>query len=92
MRINRPDLRDTVAGYGFGAPRVIFGALPPQVAKRWEGFTVIRNIDDIVTHLPPASLGYRHVGELLEIGEKGKYSPTDAHRAENILAELKKID
>ncbi|MBO5898503.1 MAG: hypothetical protein J6R04_05790 [Clostridia bacterium] len=85
---HRPDLRDLIEGYGFGAPRVIRGPLSPALARRWERFTVVRNLDDLVTHLPPRVLGYTHVGRLLEIGEKGRYSPIDAHRAENILAEL----
>ncbi|MBQ8658695.1 MAG: hypothetical protein IJ506_06125, partial [Clostridia bacterium] len=50
---------------------------------------LVRNIDDIVTHLPPAVLGYSHVGKLLEIGKKGKYTAVEAHLSENILAELK---
>jgi len=58
--------------------------------RRWERFTVIRNLDDLVTHMPPAVLGFSHVGELLEIGEKGRYSRVDAHRPENILAELER--
>lgn len=86
---HRPDLRETLEGYGFGCPRVLWGIMTNDVKARWEGFTVIRNLDDLVTHLPPAVLGYRHVGTLLEIGEKGKYSSIDAHRAENILRELK---
>lgn len=81
-----PRLREHLAGYGFGCPRVFWGKiLHPQV---WERFTVIRNQNDAVTHLPPAILGYRHVGKLLSVGEKGKYSPVDAHRPENILREL----
>lgn len=83
---NRPDIRTGLRGYGFGCPRVIWGKIPDN---RWETFTVIRNIDDAVTHLPPAALGYTHVGEMLEIGKKGRYTPIDAHRAENILKELK---
>lgn len=86
---NRPELRDLLKGYGFGCPRVIHGAKGIKITERWENFTVIRNIDDIVTHLPPASLGYIHVGKLLEIGKKGRYTPIDAHRPENILRELK---
>ncbi|MBQ9132446.1 MAG: lipase family protein [Clostridia bacterium] len=85
---SRPDLRERMEGYGFGAPRVLWGARPPQLLARWERFTVVRNLDDLVTHLPPAWLGYYHVGKLLEIGEKGRYSDVDAHRAENLLAEL----
>ncbi len=88
----RKDLRDTLESYGFGAPRVLWGVYTPAFKKRWERFTVVRNIDDAVTHLPPAVLGYTHVGTLLEIGEKNKYSATDAHKAENILAELKKYE
>ncbi len=87
---HRPDLRATLQGYGFGCPRVIWGKRSEKLRKRWENFVVIRNLDDLVTHLPPALLGYYHVGTLLEIGERGRYSRIDAHRAENILAELQK--
>ena len=87
---HRPDLRRKLKGYGFGCPRVVWGVLPKEVKERWANFTVVRNVDDVVTHLPPASLGYRHVGKLLEIGAKGRYSDWDAHREENILKELKK--
>ncbi len=85
---NRPDLRDTLGSFGFGSPRVIWGNYNAEFAKRFESFTVIRNTDDIVTHLPPAFLGYRHVGRLLTIGERGKYARAQAHYPENILAEL----
>jgi hypothetical protein len=86
---HRPDLRDSLVGYGFGCPRVLWGIQSKEMKKRWERFTVIRNIDDIVTHLPPAWLGFSHVGEMLAIGEKGKYTDVDAHRPENISAELR---
>jgi len=85
----RPDIRDSIEGYGFASPRVFWGEKDNEFATRWENFTVIRNIDDIVTHMPPAIFGYSHVGKLLEIGERGKYTPMDAHRVENILIELK---
>ena len=88
----REDLRESILGYGFGAPRVLWGLLSPSLKKRWARFTVVRNMDDPVTHLPPAFLGYSHVGRLLEIGEKGKYPSVDAHRPENILTELKKYE
>ncbi len=87
---HRPDLRSVLEGYGFGCPRVVWGAMPKEVKRRWRNFTVVRNIDDVVTHLPPAALGYRHIGRMLEIGKRGTYSDLDAHRAENILKELKK--
>ena len=85
---NRPDLRDKIEGYGFGAPRVLWGYLSHSLARRWERFLTIRNIDDIVTHLPPKILGYTHIGTMLEIGKKGKYSQIDAHRPENMMQEL----
>ncbi len=85
---HRPDLRDSLFGFGFGCPRVLWGRRSEALLLRWSTFTVIRNIDDIVTHLPPAALGYFHVGTLLEIGRKGIYSGIDAHRPESILREL----
>ena len=85
---NRPDIRDNIFGYGFGAPRVFWGLRNAEIMKRWENFLVIRNIDDIITHLPPSALGFSHVGNMLEIGEKGKYSKIDAHRPKNIQKEL----
>ncbi len=85
---HRPDLRGRIEGYGFGCPRTVWGILTANTRKRWESFTVIRNIDDIVTHLPPAVFGYRHVGKMLEIGEKKKYSAVEAHFKENIMKEL----
>jgi hypothetical protein len=85
---HRPDLRQTLTGFGYGCPRVLWGIPTPALQKRWERFTVIRNREDIVTHLPPALFGYFHVGRMLEIGQKGTYSATDAHRPESILKEL----
>ena len=54
----------------------------------WKNFYVVRNLDDIVTHLPPYITGYRHVGNLVEIGRMGNYSGIEAHMAENYLSEL----
>lgn len=84
----RPDLRETLRGVGFGCPRVLCGFPGKEVLSRWENFTVVRNLEDAVTYLPPVLLGYRHVGSLLELGAKGRYSPRDAHKAENIMREL----
>lgn len=89
---NRPDLRSTLEGYGFGCPRVLWGISCSYLAERFESFFVIRNIDDTVTHLPPKVLGFYHVGGLIEIGESGKYSSLDAHRHENILYELDRLE
>ena len=85
---NREDLRKKILGYGYGCPRVIWGLRNLSILSRWERFTVIRNIDDIVTHVPPTVFGYYHVGSLLEIGEREKYSAIDAHRPESYLKEL----
>ncbi len=83
----RPDLRGHIFGFGFGCPRVVYGRVPHERA-RWHNFFVIRNVDDIVTHLPPRIFGYRHVGRLVVIGRAGAYSRVDAHRAENYIREL----
>ena len=83
----RADIVLDCYAYGFGCPRVIFGTVP-QEGERWRNFYIVRNIDDLVTHLPPKALGFRHVGRLVEIGRTGKYSPIDAHREENYLLEL----
>lgn len=85
---HRPDLRPHIEGYGFGAPRVIWGSLSQEMKQRWERFTVVRNLDDLVTHVPPKALGYAHVGNLLEIGQDGRYSHIEAHKSENIMREL----
>ncbi|MBO5926187.1 MAG: hypothetical protein J6Q38_01330 [Clostridia bacterium] len=85
----RPDLRDKLFGYGFGCPRVYWGLKRNEILKRFKNFTVIRNVNDIVTRLPPIFLGYSHVGRVLEIGERGKYSDVEAHFSDNILKELK---
>lgn len=80
-----------VKGYGFGAPRVIWGFVPKAVKNRLQAFKVIRNIPDIVTHLPPVLFGFRHVASPLRIGEKRKYSPIKAHYDTAYIAELKEI-
>ena len=85
---HRPELRNSIEGYGFGCPRVFWGIPTGKATRRWEHFTVIRNLNDLVTHVPPAFLGYSHVGTILEIGERGKYSGIEAHFEENILKEL----
>ena len=85
----RPDLRYSLEGYGFGGPRVLWGKNARKIAHRWDNFSLIKNIDDLITHLPPALLGYFHIGTIYKIGKKGKYTKIDAHRPENYLKELK---
>lgn len=89
---NRPDLRDVIEGYGFGAPRVFSGKLTDELSKRWERFTVIRNLNDLVTHAPPSIFGFKHVGKILEIGKKHQYNCIVAHYPDsyyNSLLEFK---
>lgn len=77
-----------VSGYGFGCPRVLWGVVPEEVKYRLRNFVAIRNVPDIVTHVPPKLFGFRDVGTLIEIGEKGKYSPFKAHYASAYITEL----
>ena len=84
IRFNRPEV--ALCGVGFGAPRVLWGKASDATQTRFKDFTVIRNGRDVVTYLPPAFLGFRHVGEILEIGEsKG---PVKDHFAEYYLDAL----
>lgn len=86
---HHPDKRAHLRGVGFGAPRVIWCQSGcRRIAPRWENFTVVRNREDVITYLPPLLFGYRHMGQLLPIGKKGRYSSFNAHRPENYLASL----
>lgn len=76
-----------VGGCGFGSPRVVWGDLPDAVRQRLSDFHTIRNIPDLVTHLPPAVLGFHHVN-LASIGQKGKYGPIEAHTSQAYINEL----
>ena len=67
VKFNRPDVE--VTGVGFGAPRVFWGFARKAVTERFNGFIVVRNGKDIVTHLPPVLFGFRHVGTVAKIGE-----------------------
>lgn len=88
VRFHRPDI--DVRGWGFGAPRVVWGRVGSIVRKRFEGFVTVINAKDIVTKLPPKWLGYRHIGSTLQInlGSKG---PIDDHRPENYLDMLEQV-
>lgn len=78
-----------IRGFGFASPRVIFGKVPSDVKERIDGFIVIRNGLDIVTHVPPRVLGYRDSGEIVEIGRKHIYTPIGAHYPFAYIEELK---
>lgn len=100
----RGDLRDTLEGYGFGCPRCYWGKMNPKLEERWKNFYPIRNMNDIVTHLPPSFFGFRHVNKVLKVGERGQYSLeikavpfgkklpcTRAHYAEEYIKNLKHV-
>ncbi len=87
---HRPDLRENLWGYGFGCPRCFWMPyICEDLRSRWTNFFPIRNRGDLVTHLPPAFLGYRHVNRPVKVGTFGKYNMFNAHRPENYERELK---
>lgn len=89
-KFHRTDI--DIESYGFGCPRVVWGFLSKKVKQRFEGFTVIRNGNDIVTHVPPAIFGFHHVGNMIKIGQDSKYKPVEAHYADKYLLELEVIN
>ena len=80
--------RYNVLGFGFGAPRVVWGCVGKAVKKRLCRFFTVRNSPDLITHVPPVLMGFRHVGGVVEIGGKGKYSPIRAHYPDAYAKEL----
>ena len=93
---NRPDLRENgLEGYGFGSPRVYWGTtIKEELKERWKNFYPIRNCEDIVTHVPLTIMGFKHVGNLICIGNdeyadrKFKLKCLDAHRPVNYTLSL----
>lgn len=72
---NYPRYRESLQSFGFGCPRVLKdGEAIADIRNRWDTFFRVSNLDDFITHLPPESFGFVHVGHLIEIGEKGRYS------------------
>lgn len=86
-KFNRPDISDSIHGYGFGSPRVIWGFPSKCVLERFDGYTAIRNKRDIVTHLPPFIFGFRHTGNVYKVGD-GRWNCIDAHRSESYITAL----
>lgn len=82
-KYHRPEI--PVDGFGFGAPRVVWGPIPKDVKERLAGFRVIRNNNDLVTHLPPVLFGFRHVSTVVKIGQT---NPLKDHTAEQYLSHL----
>lgn len=84
VRYNRPDV--FVYGVGFGCPRVFWGFARRAVMERFDGFTVVRNGRDLITNLPPAAFGFRHVGAVLKVGKHEGFIKD--HYPENYLKGL----
>ena len=45
-----------------------------------------------MTHLPPLIFGFRHVGQMRQIGEKGRYGHLEAHTPDAMLSELRRYE
>lgn len=85
---NRPDLRDNIEGYGFGAPRCYWGLkIKKSIKERWENFHPIRNENDIVTRVPPAVFGFVHANKVIHIkgGHKKAVCSNEFERVLNNL-------
>lgn len=91
VKYNRPDVE--VTGYGFGSPRVFWGFACESVKRRFEGFKVIRNGHDLVTHLPPIFLGFRHICKVVRVGKhEGLIKDHYPGRYSNALKEFESIE
>lgn len=82
-KFNRPEIE--VEGVGFGCPRVFWGIVPKALKERVKDFKAVRNGNDIVTHVPPVIFGYRHITELVKIGQT---NPIKDHYSKKYLFNL----
>lgn len=78
-----------VLGFGFGAPRVVWGRLPQAVAERISHFKAICHKQDVVSHMPPVIFGFRHPN-ILRLKTQKRLNCVDAHRPENYLGTTEK--
>lgn len=87
---HRPDIRHNIWGIGFESPRVYAGyKIKSELQNRWAQYLMIRNHNDIVTHLPPRIFGFAHVGTTYQIGlENEKVNCIDAHRDNEVMHSL----
>ncbi len=86
-RFNRPYIE--VEGVGFGCPRVFWGYIPKSVKERFKDFKVVWNGNDIVCHVPPALFGFRHISEVVKIGQT---NPVKDHFDTAYLSHLKELN
>ena len=77
-----------VQGVGFGCPRVVWGIVPKAVKTRLKAFKVVRNGRDIVTHVPPLAFGFRHISEVVKIGQRDQVKD---HYPDEYLFRLEKM-
>ena len=97
---NRPDVRENgLIGYGFGCPRCYFGifGVKRQLKERWKNFYPVRDLNDLVTHLPPVIFGFRHVNKVLKLQNKHyskhvKLKCINAHYPDNYIKACKEYD
>lgn len=94
---NRPDIRDKCFSFAFEPPRVFCGTkIPDELKERWANHLVIRVENDLVTHVPPAIFGYKHIGNFLHLKLPKNVFLTpyhmldciNAHYPENIIKAL----
>ena len=84
---NRSDAE--IEGAGFGCPRVFWGIVPKKVKARFKNFKVVRNGNDIVTHVPPVLFGFRHISEVVKIGKGESRGLIKDHYDSEYLEHLK---
>lgn len=77
-----PELRDGgILTVAFEAPRIYAGrAVKEELKARWENCYIVRNNNDIVTHMPPKWLGFCDVGRMVEIQNWQPQGCIDSHR------------
>ncbi len=89
---NYPEKRDALYGFSFGCPRIFFGNKNHTfLEERFAKFVNIINSGDIVTKIPPAFLGYKHLGKLIHIGNSRNVLSVNAHKPDSYMNSLKSI-
>lgn len=88
---HRSDIIDNIKTIAFDGPRVFAGLwVSKKLKPRWKNFRLIRNHNDLVTHVPPKLFGYSHVGKIIHIGRWKLYGPIRSHFPQNIYDSLMK--
>lgn len=69
-----PDKRSTLSLVTFGAPRVIGWYNYKKIKDRWFDSTMYSNQYDLVSHVPFAFMGFRHVKKLTVLGKSKSFT------------------